>query len=242
MAKKQFTYHGSKKSTTEWAEMLPYRDKIRSLVRAARYREAYRISNAAYKKYPKNRFAVYNYAVQLGDCSEWANAAERERNRRRAVKLLGRLMRQAKGINPLWVSSWSNEYFWFSKQPLKQYKLGLRIVAAGDKYGYYSMGVGAAMLALLNTPKRKFIAQRWARKSISAWENYFKVVPDYYNAYVWYAKALGLSGDIEAMDRALKKASKLSGRPISYQEFAETRKEVLAALAEANRKTKSKRK
>ena len=66
----------------------------------------------------------------------------------------------------------------------------------------------------------------WAARATTAWEGYFKSVPDYYNAYVWYAKSLGIQGRYQEMDVAFRKASRLSGRSWDYQEFKDAQYET----------------
>lgn len=203
---------------------------ISSLVRRAQYKKAYGLARELIKKYPENRFAQYRFAVLSGDSGEWARGKELKNNTSRAVKILKKLLLKTSGIDRRWVSSWRNEYYWFSSQPEKQYRLGKEDLLQRDMHGYYSMGVGAVSVALKKIEEKKYSQSiQWAQKAKSSWENYFKAVPDYYNAYVWYAKSLGLLGDLKGMEKALKKAGKLAKRPLSYREFVEARAEVLAA-------------
>ena len=232
MAKKKLVYSGSASSTKEREDILEISDKIRGLVKKAQYRKAFNLAEATLKAHPKNRFAQYHYAVMLGDSEEWATKAQHIKNSKRAAKLLQSLLKRSRGIDPRWRMGWRNEYYWFTKQAYKQWRLGVEGIRRGDKTSYYSMGVGAVSLSLNfyknNSPKR---AKSWALKAINAWESYFKVIPDYYNSYVWYAKGLGLSGNLVKMNFALRKAANLSGRPISYREFVDARAAVLKAIS-----------
>jgi len=49
---------------------------------------------------------------------------------------------------------------------------------------------------------------------------------DYYNAYVHYALALGILGRNGDMETALAKSARLSGKPRSYREFEEIRRNI----------------
>lgn len=244
MSTKKSVYQGSGASEAERAEVASVIVKISEMVYRAQYKKAFHLAASLRRDYPKNRFAIFEYAVTLGDCSEWASEKQAKKNAIIAASILKSLLKRTSGIDPRWVRVWRNEYYWFSKQPLKQYLLGSNKVKAGDPRGNYSAGVGAASLSCNLVAQGKLVrGAKWARKSVGAWENYFKVVPNYYNAYVWYARALGLSGDLPGMEKALKKAAKLSGRPLSYQEFVRARKQVMDALAAGSKskpKTKTK--
>lgn len=202
-----------------------------AFVRKARYRKAYDHAKKTLARYPDNRFAVYKYAVALGDSREWTSAATHLKNQRKAAALLKKLLNRTRGIDPRWVKVIRNEYYWFSKQPYKQYRLGIDHVSKDGNGSFYSAGVGAVSIAILRHKAGKVAqANVWAQKAISAWQGYFEADANYYNSYVWYAKALGLSGDEKAMEAALKKAAKLAKRPLNYQEFRRARETVRECL------------
>lgn len=232
MAKmKTINWKDAPRAAGERSEISELRKRRYAYLYKAQYKKMFDISLETITKFPKNRFAQYDYAVALGDSEEWATPSQYRKNERKAAALFKLLLKKTRGVDPRSVRGWRNEYYWFSKQPLKQFRLGLTEVKKGDAYGNYSMGVGAVSLSLLYYKKSKTgLALRWAETAARAWRNYFKISPDYYNAHVWYAKSLGLSGDLKGMERALKKAAKLSKRPLSYREFVGARKEVLAAL------------
>lgn len=235
MAKKiVVTYAGSKRSIAEKMEVEEYSEEIYKFLYSARYKKAFLLAEKAFKRFPQNRFATYLYAVHLGDSGEWVSEKKQEKNALLAARLLRNLLKRTSGIDPRWIRNWRNEYYWFSGQPKKQWLLGLAESKKSGR-GHYSMGVGAVTLSLELFKKGRLTgAKSWARKAQSAWEAYFKYVPKYYNAYVWYAQSLGLQGDLEGMECALKKAAKLSKRPLSYREFVDARKAVLSALKKAN--------
>ncbi len=208
-------------------------NQIRELLDKARYKQAFQIAKNLYKKFPENRYAQYRYAVSLGDCDEWAAPNKVILNQKTASRILKNLLRKTRGIDPRWRSYWRNEYYWFSKQPMKQWRLGLSDIRSGISGGQYSMGVGAVSVSLQCFEKRKITQGKiWARKAQDSWEQYFRITPNYYNAYVWYAQALGLQGDVKGMETALKRAAKISKRSIRYSEFTEAKKKVMAALGQ----------
>ena len=237
--RKSNKFSGSSRGRLEFEEVRESIKLIRGFVNAAQYKKAFAHAEKLNTTFPDNRFARYRYAVSLGDCREWAPHTKVSINEARAAKILQSLLRRTSGIEEAWKNVWKNEYYWFSKQPKKQWNLGLSEVKKTGK-GHYSMGVGAVSLSLNLYKKSKFrSAKAWARKAQLAWEDYFKYSPKYYNAHVWYAQSLGLQGDLKGMERALKMAAKLSKRPLSYREFVDARKDVLAALKKANPKVKS---
>jgi hypothetical protein len=231
---KSFAFKGSKKAEEEWQSVRPLTRQVFLLVRQARYKKAYDLACEILKEHPKNRFAIYRYAVCLGDSEEWVGPAQHKRNSAKAAHLIRKILQSSRGIDPQILSGMRNEYYWFSKQPYKQYRLGMKGVRNGDPYANYSIGVGAVSCSLkaylAGKPK---VAMVWAKKAEQGWKNYFKVYPDYYNAYVWYAQSLGLQGNIKGMEHAMRKAAKLSGRPITYREFKSARRDVQRALDKA---------
>ena len=125
-------------------------------------------------------------------------------------------------------NSMRNEYYWFSRQPHKQYRLGLERVKAGEKSSYYSQGVGAEQVAKNYALRgRKALCLRWAKKSEKAWLNYFKVMPDWYNSYLFYAASLGYQGKIAEMDKAFATGAKIAGKTKKWKEIVHHRKEVM---------------
>jgi len=210
---------------------------IYDFVYAAQYKRAFELAKKLKAKFPDNRFAQYHYAVALGDCGEWATSKTAEKNSKIAALLLRDLLRRSSGIDSHWRRSWRNEYYWFSKQHFKQWKLGRELVRAGQPKARYSMGVGAVSLAFSLVSKGKTKQGLvWASKARKAWEEYFQFVPDYYNSYVWYAKSLGILGDAKGMERALSKAAKLAKRPLNYREFTEAKRAIKAAIASGAKK------
>jgi hypothetical protein len=233
---KKRKYKGSDQSTKEFEQAEKLLEDTSRLVRAAQYRKAFQVAKDGLAKIPRNRFAQYNYAVLLGDSEEWASKAQHKINSRKAARILKSLLGRCRGVDSSWAGRWKNEYYWFSKQPRKQWKLGLERVRHRNYSGYYSAGVAAVTLSFgLYRSGRIRSARSWAERARLAWESYFRHQPDYYNAYVWYGQSLGLMGDLDGMERSLKRAAALSKRKITYGEFEKARKEVLEVFRSRKR-------
>jgi hypothetical protein len=217
-------------------------ERGRQLVRKARYKEAFLLAKKTLKRYPNNRFAIYRYAVTLGDSGSYVSSRQHAKNQAASAKLFRSLLKSVNGIDARWVIAFRNEYYWFSKQPYKQYRLGIDQVKTQGKSSLYSAGVGATSLSQKYYEQGKAkLGKLWAQKAIAAWKIFVTEIDDYYNAYVWYAKSLGLTGDLAGMEKYLRKAAKLANKPLSYKEFGTTRKDVEKALTRATVKSKKSR-
>lgn len=213
-------------SDDEW---LSPRDRAWKAILDGDYGKAVRIVAPFYKRYPADPRVIYYYASTLADYGESLQPKERKRLKELGCKLLRGLLRRMRGMSRALGYSARNEYYYHSAQYDKQYHLGVERVLAGEKSGYYSQGVGAAWHAYAHAIKdRRRFAGIWAGRAISAWEKYFGFRPDYYNAYVHYALALGIMGRFSDMEAALAKSAKLSGKPRSYHEFTEVRRNISA--------------
>ena len=116
-----------------------------------------------------------------------------------------------------------NEYLWFSHEPLKQFRMGLREVKTNNE-GYYSVGVGATQYANDLLLKGQFKqARQWAAKGAKAWATYLKPVKmrDYYNPYAWWAKCEAILGNEKRMEECIRRGTKLCKKPRTYHEFQE---------------------
>ncbi|MDE2490009.1 MAG: hypothetical protein KGM24_04130 [Elusimicrobia bacterium] len=206
-----------------WAAEAAEKRRLFALVRKARYKDALRAAKKRWRAQPGNPYAVYSYAVLLGDCQDGLSLAVVERNRRSAVRLLKPLMRRLSAFAPAHRPSIRNEYYWFSRQRLKQYRIGIEEVRAGRRRGTCSQGVGAAWHALdLARRGRLARARRWARASERAWKR-FLADDSYYNAYVHLGLALGVLGRRGEMEKALRTGARLAGKPAIWHEFEEVR-------------------
>lgn len=211
-------------------EITEYKTQLRALSNSGKYKKAHVLAKSLVKKYPDILFFLYVEAVMTAEQTAGFSKKQIEKRYRLASAKLKKLIPKTRSAkNKKMHSSIMNEYYWFSKQPLKQYRLGVAQVKEGDKYAYYSQGVGAAMMALhLSELNKKSSALRWAKKSEQAWLNYFKIVPDWYNSYLFFAMALGFQNKIAEMDSAFKKASKISKQPLTHPVFKEFRSHIKA--------------
>lgn len=217
---------GKRITDDEW---LKPRDRAWKAILNGDYEKAVRIVAPFYERYPADPRVIYYYASTLADYGESRRPEERKQLKRLCCKLLRGLLRRMRGMSSALGYSARNEYYYHSAQYNKQYHLGVERVLAGEKSGYYSQGVGAAGHAYGHAiKKRRRFAGIWAKRAINAWEQYFKFRPDYYNAYVHYALALGIMGRFNDMEAALAKSARLSGKPRSYREFTEVRRNISA--------------
>lgn len=176
------------------------------------------------RKHPDDSDAKYYYAVLLGDCQDGLSAGRIEMNRKASVRLLKPLMRRLRHFDPATRLRIRNEYYWFSRQPRKQYLLGLESGVRFERWkGNYSQGVGAAWYSLsLAQHGREAAARRWALLSEKAWRRYLKH-ERYYNAYVHLGLALGVLGRMTEMEKSFRIGAKIAGRTAQYHEFEEIR-------------------
>lgn len=213
------------------AEISKIRDKIDSLSNTGKYKQVYILAKSLCKKYPDVLLFQYYEAVFIAEDTRGLTTAQINANYKKAAKKLRKLTQKLKGANPNFIAVVRNEYYWFSKQHYKQYLLGVERVKKGNKSGYYSQGVGASRIALKYGRQGKMkLCQKWAQISEKAWLNYFIIYPDWFNAYYFYAVALGLQGKEKEMHKALTKGSKISGISIKNEIFQEAIEEVKSVL------------
>ena len=196
-------------------------------VDAADYRGALAVCKRGLKTWPQDFQIQSAHAAILGDYAEQLPPRRMRPLKKRCVRLLRGLVHRLRGVDATEAFRARNEYYYHSGQFRKQYLLGREGLSRGIARAIYSQGVGAAWHARqLAEGRRPGQARLWARKSVKAWEAFFRTDPEYYNAYVHYALALGLLNRPEEMERALRRAGKLSGRPASFGEFQEIREIV----------------
>lgn len=165
--KKPAPFKFSPKAQKEFDEIKAEREKISAFVMRAQYKKAFLLAEKTLEKHPSNRFAIYKFAVALGDSESFVSKPQHLKNQKSAAKILKKVLRKTRGVDPRWVKVWRNEYYWFSKQPYRQYRLGIDHVKSQGKGSYYSAGVGAATLAHKLYGKNQFTrGKRWAKKSI----------------------------------------------------------------------------
>ncbi len=190
----------------------------------ANYKKSFETITKARTLWPNDFYVTSYYASIMADYGENLGGRSKIIYKRKACALLRKLLYRTKGVNKRIVDVTRNEYYYHSAQFRKQYLLGIERVSKKNKHGYYSQGVGAAWHSL-NMAKKNInhLAIFWAKRAIKAWKLYFKIYPNYYNAYVHYALALGIMKNFKEMENALQTAQKLSGKNKSYKEFKEIR-------------------
>lgn len=212
-------------------KILYYRKKISDLSNHARYKEVQSMSKKLYKKYPYVLHFQYLEAVFTAEETEGISEQELKFRYQKASEKLKKVLLKLKNQDLVFRLKVRNEYYWFSKQPLKQYKLGIEGVKKGVKMSYYSQGVGAAMLAEKYALEGKSkLMLRWAKLSEKAWLNYFKIVPDWYNSYTFYAMVLGFQGKISEMDSALEKCRIIAKRPKNWSAIKFHRNNIMSVV------------
>jgi len=193
-------------------DMKVIRSRVRKLMLKAKYKETLKFLKIWVKKYPNDLYILTLIALLPYEGAFGATGPVRDRAYKKAAANLKPLLKKLHGQKIEDRIVLRNEYYWFSQQHLKQYKLGVEGVKKGLK-SYYSQGVGAANLAykvLLNGPSARGL--RWAKQAEKAWLNYFKVRgKTHYDPWMWYALAIGLQGRKTEMEKALKISAKLAG-------------------------------
>lgn len=201
--------------------------RIRQCVGAANYIGALKLARALYQKYPNEIFVKYRYANLLADTALYTTLPNRKKMHQEAMKLFAKMMRSLKGVPQPLRGNIRNEYYYFSDQYLKQYRLGRERVRQGERLGVFSEGVGASFHAYELLKKgQRMAALKWAKKSVQAWQKYMKIRKDYYYPWTNLGFAWGILGDHQEMEKCLKEAQRLTGRPRSYREFQEIRKKI----------------
>ena len=225
---------GKGKNLTD-EECAAWRAHFRKLSNSARYDEAYALARRLMKRYPKAFLFAYYEAVMTAEDDTSYTPAEKKRRFALASKKLRRLLLRIRAAPPWLRGSVRNEYYWFSQQPHKQYRLGVERVRNGERRAYYSQGVGAVYMARKLAEKgRRGLALRWAKKAEKAWLGYYAIdasTRGWYNSYLFYAASLGYQGRLREMEKALGKAAKLSGHSPNWSTILVFRGEIEAVVA-----------
>lgn len=213
-------------------EIQHWRDKFRKLSNSARYDEAHALAKRLMRQYPGELYFAYMEAVMTAEEDVGYTPAEVSRRYRSAAGKLRALLRRSRAMTPDFLRGVRNEYYWFSRQPRKQFRLGVEEVRKGSWRGYYSQGVGAERLAReYALAGQEALALRWAKRAEKAWLGYFKRMPKWYNSYIFYAGALGYQGRLREMDAAFAKAARIAGKPKGWEALKHYRAEIMTARA-----------
>ena len=209
--------------------MTPYyqktHQKIFAQIKKANYEKAFELATLSHKSLSPYFYADLDYYSVMADYGSILGGAKGRRLHRRGVVGLKSLMYRLRGVDPNIRNIARNEYYFQTKQYKAQYELGINeFNRTHNLKAMYSCGVGAVWYAnelLKKRQKKRSVS--WAKKSILCWQKYLKAFPDYYNPYVHYALALGLTGELDKAKGALEMAQALSSKPRSFEEFQEIR-------------------
>lgn len=224
-------YFKAKMKSLSPEQIEEYRLKIRDFSNSGQYKKAYALAAKLTVKYPDVLVFAYWEAVYTAEDSRGLTPGQIAGRYKLAAKKLKKLIGKMRNADPNLQKSIRNEYYWFSKQPRKQYLLGVEYVKKGNKLAYYCQGVGAIQVAKdYALSGKKSLSIRWAKKSEKAWQQYFKVMPNWYNSYLFYGQALGIQGKIKQMREAFRTGSKISGIPVNKDPFLKYEREVFEIL------------
>lgn len=208
-----------------------YVRRLRHLLSRAKGGAARRLAASFLKRHPKEFLARYFYAVSLSEFSAGLSKAESARNRKRTIALLQELLRKRRTLTPEQLDWVSNEYYWFSGQPERQYALGLRGFRSHLPAAEYSCGVGAAMLALKAAERNDSrSARKWSKRSLSAWRHYHGDFRERLGSVLYEAVAHGAIGNLALMERRLTRAASLARISPHNRELQWVRRVVRRAL------------
>jgi len=204
--------------------------QIKRLLDLARYEEALSKCKALSRLHP-NEFEIhYLHAKILGDFADELPPAPRKKLKRKAVTLLRQLAFRLRGQSAeTRFGVRSNLYFHDGQFDR------LLLVARAFTYRLPRRSRYAAAAAYALNAERQLRcshdvaarsrAKKLAKKGQLLWETYFKKYPDesYYYPFTLLATCYAVRADLENMEKALRRASRLSKRPPDYWEFSEIR-------------------
>lgn len=198
-----------------------YRTKIAFYANSAQFKKAYNLSLTLHRKYPRVLMFAYLEAVFTAEDTRGLTKKQAAKKYELATKKLRLILYRLKFQDLALRNRIRNEYYWFSKQPRKQYNLGLEINKADSEAGHYSQGVGAAMLAYQYAKNNQWKkAIEWSKKSETAWLLFFKIKPNWFNAYMFYALVLGIQQRDREVKQAIRKSAKISGQSPDSKTFS----------------------
>ena len=217
------------KSTITQAQIDAFRAKTADLCNRGEFKAVYELSRANARKHPQVLLFAFMEAVFLAEDTSGLPRREADRLYRMAAGKLRKLLPRLRSESAETRRRLRNEYYWFSKQPYKQYRLGVEM----GKVGYYSAGVGAAQLArAYGNQGRVGLCRKWAKISEKAWLNFFtKMNANWSNSYMFYAMALAYQGRADEMERALDRCAMLAKRPKSWLPLRELRADIARTVA-----------
>lgn len=217
-------------------EMPAIRTKVSNLSNSVKFDEARALCLKLADRYQNNTEFLFMAAVFEAEDDTGFTPKQIAARHAKAASKIKALFPKMRALEPRIRHKMRNEYYWFSHQPRKQYALGIESVRKGIIRSTYSQGVGAVEVAKAYANVRKrALCLRWAKKSELAWKKFFKTDPTWFNAYFFYAMALGYQDRFKEMDEALAKAAKYAGKPKSWDATAQCRREIMDVVEKLNR-------
>lgn len=210
-------------------EIEAFRAKTRKLSNRGRFKEVYHLARKYSSRYPHVLQFAYTEAVYIAEDTTGLSAKEVDRRYSMAAKKLRRLIPKTRNAPTRMKRAVRNEYYWFSRQPYKQYRLGLKF----GREGYYSAGVGSAQLARAYGNQGKInLARKWAKISEGFWRRFFREVDSkWFNSYMFYAMVLGYQGRTQEMEKAIEKSARIAGKTKNWAPMRELRADIDQTLA-----------
>lgn len=208
-----------------------YFTRLRQLSNEGRYRECRAYIKKLLRSYPGDFRLLYADAVFHSEQTIGYSQRALDRRYRETAARLRKLLPRVPLEMEILRNSIRNEYYWFSKQPRKQYLLGLELVRKGWKRSHYSAGVGASQMAIQKMREgRRSSAIRWAKISEEHWLKFFEEDSRWYNSYLFYATALGVQGRTLEMERALRRGARIAKKSAKDPIFNKVRSDLRNAL------------
>lgn len=102
-----------------------YLTLLRQYSNSAKYGKAHRLAKKLRRLHPEEPMLAYYEAVMFGDDEAGRSPQEIKVRHRKAARMLKPWLQKLRKVDPNRRRSFRNEYYWFSHQPVKQYRLGL---------------------------------------------------------------------------------------------------------------------
>jgi hypothetical protein len=201
-----------------------FKEAVAKKVRRGDYRGGLEIAKRALAEHPKDFDCRFQYAKLLGDWADELPPREKKKKKRESLAIIRPLLRALSGVPADSRFSVCLNYYYQSEAFVPMVAFGRRLVAKGDRQGYYAIGLGAALEATrLRGAKNPGFgrAKTWAKKSVEAWKTYRLARVEYYFPHYVLALAYGVLGHKKEGWESLRRAAKHAGRPTTDWEFAD---------------------
>lgn len=204
------------------AEQEVFLKKLKPIVNRGDYQTALKLTSSAFKKYPHDFTARYQYAKILGDWADELPKAPQAKMKKQAIRILRPLLQSLRGRPVDERFGLCLNFYYQSKNWRGMLAFGKRFARVHPQKSLYAQALSATLLAFdLNEKKQIRLALFWASKAVSSWEKYDIKNEAYYFPHYCFAKALALKGEVQPALARLRVAAKLAKRPASDWEFAD---------------------